>query len=71
MQLLRVLLLKYIITLAKISSGFMESAYHSKNGVPRQGCLVKESKGKIRILDALYNNPQHSLEGLEQYSHVW
>ena len=42
-----------------------------KNGTPRQGCLVKESKGVIRILDALFNNPHHSLQGLEEYSHVW
>ena len=49
----------------------MESCYLHKNGTPRQGCLVKESRGCIRILDTLYNNPQHSLEGLEQYSHIW
>uniref|UniRef100_A0A2P2I027 tRNA (Adenine(37)-N6)-methyltransferase-like n=1 Tax=Hirondellea gigas TaxID=1518452 RepID=A0A2P2I027_9CRUS len=51
--------------------GFMESAYMHKNGTPRQGCLVAESKGRIRILDALYNNAHHSLHGLDQYSHVW
>lgn len=51
--------------------GFMESSYMHKNGTPRQGCLVRESRGKIRILDALYTNPSHSLHGLDQHSHVW
>jgi len=51
--------------------GFMDSPYKRKSGTPRQGSLVQESTGVIRVLDALYNNPQHSLEGLQEYSHVW
>lgn len=54
-----------------VPPGFMESSYMHKNGTPRQGCLVKESRGKIRILEALYTNPHHSLHGLDQHSHVW
>jgi len=51
--------------------GYMDSPYKRKSGTPRQGCLVQESTGVIRVLDALYSNPQHSLDGLAEYSHVW
>ncbi|XP_018008654.2 tRNA (adenine(37)-N6)-methyltransferase, partial [Hyalella azteca] len=51
--------------------GFMKSAFVQKSGTPRQGCLASDSNGSIRISSDTFNNPHHSLEGLDQYSHVW
>ncbi|KAA0201433.1 hypothetical protein HAZT_HAZT003481 [Hyalella azteca] len=49
----------------------MKSAFVQKSGTPRQGCLASDSNGSIRISSDTFNNPHHSLEGLDQYSHVW
>lgn len=50
--------------------GLMKSVFTDKNGTPRQP-LVAESRGSLRIAKNVFNNPSHSLHGLEKYSHVW
>lgn len=49
--------------------GWIQSPYKQKFGTPRQGGLVPEAKGKI-ILDPDFC-PPGSLDGLEEFSHVW
>ena len=51
--------------------GYMNSCYSTKNGTPRQSSISSVSKGKLQILKSVFNNPEHSLEGLTEYSHVW
>jgi tRNA-Thr(GGU) m(6)t(6)A37 methyltransferase TsaA len=49
--------------------GFVESAFRDRRGVPRQGNLIQSSRARLKFLPFIH--PKLSLEGLEQYSHVW
>ncbi|PRP75944.1 hypothetical protein PROFUN_01660 [Planoprotostelium fungivorum] len=51
--------------------GYIESVFKEKNGTPRQGRLSKHSKATLKINYGPNINADHSLEGLEEYSHVW
>jgi len=51
--------------------GHVESVFKTKNGTPRQSGLAKHGRAIIRINKNVLNNPQHSLENLEEFSHVW
>ncbi|ESP00591.1 hypothetical protein LOTGIDRAFT_112669 [Lottia gigantea] len=51
--------------------GFMRSVFQFKNGTPRQSFICPQARGSITIDKTVYNNPHHSLEGLQEYSHVW
>jgi tRNA-Thr(GGU) m(6)t(6)A37 methyltransferase TsaA len=49
--------------------GRIRTSFPEKNGTPRQGCIAPASKARLAI--EFGNNPHHSLEGLEDFSHVW
>jgi tRNA-Thr(GGU) m(6)t(6)A37 methyltransferase TsaA len=49
--------------------GVLESCFKEKFGTPRQPHLVAGSTAKLRVR-ARYN-PEHSLAGLSEFSHVW
>ena len=56
--------------------GFAETWHQSKNGTPRQGSVAKTAHGIVDIskLNSFHDkaeNPEYSLQGLEQFSHVW
>ena len=51
--------------------GFIESVFKYKNGTPRQPAVSSVSKARLTIDRSVFNNPEHSLEGLEEFSHVW
>ncbi|CAL1531859.1 unnamed protein product [Lymnaea stagnalis] len=51
--------------------GTMRSVFHYKNGTPRQSSLCEAARGILTIDKNIFNNPEHSLEGLEQFSHAW
>ncbi|XP_052797079.1 tRNA (adenine(37)-N6)-methyltransferase-like [Mya arenaria] len=51
--------------------GYIQTPFQFKNGTPRQPTVCSQARGTITIDKAVFNNPEHSLEGLEQYSHVW
>jgi len=51
--------------------GYIETPFQFKNGTPRQPTICSQARGVIHIDKAIFNNPEHSLEGLEEYSHVW
>lgn len=51
--------------------GTMRSVFHYKNGTPRQSSLCQTARGILTIEKTIFNNPEHSLEGLEQFSHAW
>ncbi|KAJ8336191.1 hypothetical protein SKAU_G00395340 [Synaphobranchus kaupii] len=51
--------------------GYISSCFPGKNGTPRQPSVCGQSRASLRIEAAVFNNPHHSLTGLEQYSHVW
>ncbi|KAK7079682.1 hypothetical protein SK128_024457, partial [Halocaridina rubra] len=51
--------------------GYLKTCFQCKNGTPRQGSVANFSRGSLQVEKHTFNNPQHSLEGLQEYSHVW
>ncbi|KAM4052743.1 tRNA (adenine(37)-N6)-methyltransferase [Anomaloglossus baeobatrachus] len=51
--------------------GYIESCFTGKNGTPRQPSICSLSRGSLKISKKVFNNPEHSLMGLQQFSHVW
>uniref|UniRef100_A0AAV2J559 tRNA (adenine(37)-N6)-methyltransferase n=1 Tax=Knipowitschia caucasica TaxID=637954 RepID=A0AAV2J559_KNICA len=51
--------------------GYIRSCFSAKNGTPRQPTICGQARAELRIQNSVFNNPEHALVGLEQYSHVW
>ncbi|XP_051561009.1 tRNA (adenine(37)-N6)-methyltransferase [Myxocyprinus asiaticus] len=51
--------------------GYISSCFAVKNGTPRQPTICSSSRASLKIEPSVFNNPEHSLIGLEQYSHIW
>ncbi|XP_053713799.1 tRNA (adenine(37)-N6)-methyltransferase isoform X1 [Synchiropus splendidus] len=51
--------------------GFIRSCFAVKNATPRQPTICGPSRAELRIEQRVFNNPDHALVGLDQYSHVW
>ncbi|KAM9313887.1 tRNA (adenine(37)-N6)-methyltransferase [Pholidichthys leucotaenia] len=51
--------------------GYISSCFSVKNGTPRQPTICGPSRAQLKIQQSVFNNPEHALVGLEQYSHVW
>ncbi|XP_016140827.1 tRNA (adenine(37)-N6)-methyltransferase [Sinocyclocheilus grahami] len=51
--------------------GYISSCFAVKNGTPRQPTICSSSRATLKIEPSVFNNPEHSLVGLEQYSHIW
>ncbi|XP_012577117.1 PREDICTED: nef-associated protein 1 isoform X2 [Condylura cristata] len=51
--------------------GYLESCFSTKNGTPRQPSICSHSRACLKIRKSIFNNPEHSLMGLEHFSHVW
>ena len=51
--------------------GTVRSCFPCKNGTPRQPTIAANARGMLKISKGIYNNPEHALEGLQEFSHVW
>ncbi|KAG1956905.1 tRNA (adenine(37)-N6)-methyltransferase [Pimephales promelas] len=51
--------------------GYINSCFAVKTGTPRQPTICSSSRASLKIEPSVFNNPEHSLVGLEQYSHIW
>ncbi|XP_041464143.1 tRNA (adenine(37)-N6)-methyltransferase-like [Lytechinus variegatus] len=51
--------------------GYIRSCFKSKNGTPRQPSVCGYARAKLQILKSVFVCPDHSLDGLSQFSHVW
>ncbi|ROL42736.1 tRNA (adenine(37)-N6)-methyltransferase [Anabarilius grahami] len=51
--------------------GYISSCFAVKTGTPRQPTVCSASRASLKIEPSVFNNPEHSLVGLEQYSHIW
>ncbi|XP_013863234.1 tRNA (adenine(37)-N6)-methyltransferase isoform X2 [Austrofundulus limnaeus] len=51
--------------------GYITSCFSLKNGTPRQPTICGPSRAELRIQQSVFNNAEHALLGLDQYSHVW
>jgi tRNA-Thr(GGU) m(6)t(6)A37 methyltransferase TsaA len=49
--------------------GHIESCFVGRNGTPRQPGLTPAARARLQLRWGA--NPEHSIEGLEQFSHVW
>ena len=49
--------------------GYLESCFVNRNGTPRQPGLAPAARSKLRF--AWGTSPEHTLDGLERFSHVW
>ncbi|RZF46878.1 hypothetical protein LSTR_LSTR008259 [Laodelphax striatellus] len=51
--------------------GVISSDFSQKRSVPRQSVICVQMQGKVTINNTVFTNPEHSLEGLEGFSHMW
>lgn len=51
--------------------GMIESSFQNKRGVPRQPSVMANAHGAVVIDTQVFNNPEHAMEGLEEFSHIW
>ncbi|XP_014669685.1 PREDICTED: nef-associated protein 1-like [Priapulus caudatus] len=51
--------------------GHIKSWFKTKNGTPRQPTICSLSRGVLNIDKSVFNNPEHSLAGIEEFSHIW
>lgn len=49
--------------------GYLSSVYNGRNGTPRQGVFVPNSRAVLRLEPRC--NPRNSLDGLQEFSHIW
>jgi tRNA (Thr-GGU) A37 N-methylase len=49
--------------------GYLRCCFKERNGTPRQGSLVPDSRASVRLQS--WCNPTASLDGLASFSHVW
>lgn len=52
--------------IGKINTNFPE-----KRGTPRQPGICKDLAAKLVLDNNVFTNPEHSLQGLQDYSHMW
>ncbi|KAJ8000728.1 hypothetical protein DPEC_G00183360 [Dallia pectoralis] len=58
-------------TIQTVPIGYISSCFSVKTGTPRQPTICGPSRATLQIQQSVFNNPGHSLVGLENYSHVW
>lgn len=51
--------------------GVIRTAFPEKRAVPRQSIVGSRLRGIIQLNDSVFTNPEHSLEGLGDFSHLW
>ena len=51
--------------------GFIRSVFSAKNGTPRQSAVCQDARATLTISQDVFTNPEHSLMGLESFSHIW
>lgn len=51
--------------------GVIRTVFAEKRAVPRQPSVGSKLQGRIDISASVFNNPEHSLEGLTGFSHMW
>ena len=51
--------------------GTISTWFPKKRGTPRQPTICGRAPGKITLFKSVFTNPEHSLQGLEEFSHMW
>ncbi|XP_017865824.1 PREDICTED: uncharacterized protein LOC108615671 [Drosophila arizonae] len=53
------------------SIGIIRTDFPEKRAVPRQSSVGNRLRSFIHLSDGTFTNPEHSLEGLADFSHMW
>ncbi|XP_075216225.1 tRNA (adenine(37)-N6)-methyltransferase isoform X2 [Lycorma delicatula] len=51
--------------------GMISTDFNQKRGIPRQPGIGCRIQGRIKLNNKVFTNPEHALEGLEGFSHMW
>lgn len=51
--------------------GIIRTAFPEKRAVPRQSSVGGRLSGIVQLNSDIFTNPAHSLQGLEEFSHMW
>ncbi|KAK4883903.1 hypothetical protein RN001_000174 [Aquatica leii] len=51
--------------------GVIRTHFPEKRGTPRQPGICSGATAKLTLNNVVFTNPEHSLEGLQDYSHMW
>ncbi|XP_054016150.1 tRNA (adenine(37)-N6)-methyltransferase [Hylaeus anthracinus] len=51
--------------------GVVSTWFPCKRGTPRQPGICAKVPGKLLLYNSIYTNPDHALEGLQDFSHMW
>lgn len=51
--------------------GVIHTKFPEKRGTPRQPGICSNLTAKVVLNNDVFTNPEHSLEGLQDYSHMW
>lgn len=51
--------------------GIIRSVFREKRAVPRQAAVGSQLLGCIELSPNVFTNPEHALEGLDEFSHIW
>lgn len=51
--------------------GIIRTAFPEKRAVPRQSSVGSRLRSTVQLNDGIFTNPEHSLEGLADFSHMW
>lgn len=51
--------------------GIIRTVFPEKRAVPRQAAVGSQLLGCIELTPTVFTNPEHALEGLDEFSHIW
>lgn len=51
--------------------GVISTQFPEKRGTPRQPGICSSTIAKVTLNNQVFTNPEHALEGLQEYSHMW
>lgn len=51
--------------------GVISTQFPEKRGTPRQPGICSSAIAKVTLNNEVFTNPEHALEGLQEYSHMW
>lgn len=51
--------------------GMIHTHFPEKRGTPRQPGICSNMIAKLTLNNDVFTNPEHALEGLQEYSHMW
>lgn len=51
--------------------GIISTWFPNKRATPRQSGVCGKVPGKLTLYNSVFTNPDHALQGLQDFSHMW